>query len=757
MPLVLSAAIAWVTGTAAGLGGVPLVVAGLGAVAVAALLLLGGATASRRRTRTAALLLLGAAGHLLGTDLRSADRRCRAQAVRAGAWRVHLADEAAPGRFVRGHLAARGCRVTVALAVRSGRAAAGGVVRVTRAEPSDGERGILLRDARLAAERGPGPLARWRAHVGRQLDRRFGDDAPLVRALLIADSRGLAPDLRERYADAGLVHILSISGLHVAIVGGALLLLFESLRLGARGAGAAAVGATVLYVLAIGAPPPAVRSVTLFAATTLARLLQRPVSPWGSFALGALVPLVAPRTVTDLGWQLSVGGYAAIVVAGRIGRRRLPEGWRGWRRALARELIAGVLTTLATAPLVAWHFGRLSLVSPVSNLAAGPVVALLQPALFAAMLLPVEAAARFVADACRPLLRAMDAVAAAAASVPLGAVTVAPTLLTAVLAGVTATLVLAAGWARHWRGPATGAAAAIALAAWVPPGALDGGHRAELHLIDVGQGDAIAVRTPRGRWVLVDAGRAWGAGDAGRATVIPHLRRRGGPLELLVLTHPHADHVGGAASVLRALRPREVRDAAFVERSPVYREALAAAEAVGARWQRVRPGERFDLDGVVVEFLAPDSAWTAALDDPNEASTVVRVRYGGVRFLLTGDAERSEEAWLLARDRAALSADVLKVAHHGSPTSTTPAFLEAVAPRLALVSVGAGNTYGHPGPAVMRRLLDAGATVLRTDQLGTVILRTDGRDLEVEAAGHRWRVARPLPAMPPTGHLSRSP
>jgi competence protein ComEC len=120
---------------------------------------------------------------------------------------------------------------------------------------------------------------------------------------------------------------------------------------------------------------------------------------------------------------------------------------------------------------------------------------------------------------------------------------------------------------------------------------------------------------------------------------------------------------------------------------------------------------------------------------------VVRATFGDVRILLTGDAERREEAWLVARDAGALAADVLKVGHHGSPTSTTPAFLAAVRPRLALVSVGAGNSYGHPGPAVMARLAEQGAAVLRTDQLGTVILRTDGRRIEVEAAGHRWVAA----------------
>jgi competence protein ComEC len=694
-----------------------------------------------------ALGLVGIAGFQLGGDLRGADARCLSDATRARRWTVRVRADATPGAFVRAEGVDVPCRLDAWLAVRSGRASAGSVVAVTGAKPSAGDGGLLLRDARLTLIRGPGPLDRWRNATARALDRRFGADAPMVRALLIADTRGLNGDLRDRYADAGLVHLLSISGLHVAIVGGALLLLFQAVRFSSSAAACAAVACTLLYVCAIGAPPPAARSVTLFAATTLTRLLQRPVSPWGAFALGALAPLAAPRTVLDLGWQLSVAGYAAIVVSGRMGRRRLPRRWRGWRRTLARELLTGSLATVATAPLVTWHFGRLSLVAPVSNLAAGPVVSLLQPTLFLAMLAPVAAGADFAADAARPLLRTLDAVAATAAAIPGAAVGVAPTAFAAALAGIAAAAVLVAGWARHWRPPLVVAAGAIALLAWMPSPPTLRRAGVELHLLDVGQGDAIALRSPRGRWVVIDAGRQWSAGDAGRATVIPYLRRRGGEVALLVITHPHADHIGGAASVVRALRPREMRDAAFVERSTIYREVLAEAAARGVRWQRVRPGEVRDVDGMMVEFLAPDSAWTVALRDPNEASAVVRVRYGDVQLLLTGDAERGEEAWLLARAGTALGADVLKVGHHGSSTSSTAAFVRAVSPRLALVSVGATNLYGHPSSEVMQRLAEAGATVLRTDQLGTIIVRTDGAALEVEAAGVRWSVARPLPAM----------
>lgn len=743
MPLILAAAIAWVAGAVAGFTRLPpgpfILLAAL-AVAVAFM--------KGRALVPAALVLVGLTAHDRGRALALADARCLSDAVRAGPWEVELLAAAAPGAFVQGRLRRVGetdCAVRVALAVRAGIGPAGALVRVVRAEPSTSDRGLLLREATVRVVTPPDALERWRARVGAMLDRRFGPDAPMVRSLLIADTKGLDPALRDRYADAGLVHMLSISGLHVAIVGGALLLLFSVARLRPSAAALAAVSVSVLYVLAIGAPPPAVRSVTLFAASQASRALQRPVSPWGSFALGALVPLLDLRTVLDLGWQLSVAGYAAIIVATRLGRR-LPDAWGGWRGSLARELLAGVLTTLVTAPLVAWHFGRLSLVAPLSNLLAGPIVSLLQPTLFLVMVLPDRLGAAFVVDAARPLLRALDAVASGAAALPGAATPVAPSAFAALVAAGTAVALLVAGWRRDYARPLLVAVTGVALLAWLPdgpPGAV--GDQAEFHLIDVGQGDAIALRSPRGRWVLIDAGRSWTAGDAGRATVIPYLRRRGGPLAMLILTHPHADHIGGAASVLRAMRPAEVRDAAFVAGSEGYREVLATAAALGVRWARVRPGERVDVDGLELEFLAPDSAWTASLDDPNEASTVVRARYGAVRLLLTGDAEAGEESWLLTHAAGTLSADVLKVGHHGSSTSTTPTFLEAVAPRVALVSVGAGNTYGHPSPAVMRRLVENGVTVLRTDQLGPVVVRTDGTTMDVEAAGLRWPVARALP------------
>jgi competence protein ComEC len=221
---------------------------------------------------------------------------------------------------------------------------------------------------------------------------------------------------------------------------------------------------------------------------------------------------------------------------------------------------------------------------------------------------------------------------------------------------------------------------------------------------------------------------------------------------LFVLSHPHEDHVGGARAVIEALRPRAYWDAAYVAPNASYAASLAAAERHGTAWQRVRPGDSLMVDGVQLTVLAPDSAWTVAQRDPNEASVVLLARYGAHRFLLTGDAEAAEERWMLERwGRAALAADVLKAAHHGSRTSSTAPLLDAVRPRLALISVGAGNTFGHPHPTVLQRYAERGILALRTDELGSIVVSSDGRRLRVAGRDGRFVIPPPDGSLPTSG------
>ncbi|HYD54415.1 MAG TPA: DNA internalization-related competence protein ComEC/Rec2, partial [Gemmatimonadaceae bacterium] len=679
---------------------------------------------------------------------RRQERRCTEGAATMGRWTVRLTADAEAAAVTRGVLALRGCAVRVTLFVRSGAAPDGARVFV-RGEARGTPRGLVIADARLLAVRPPGPMARMRARATAAVDSAFRGDAPFARALLLADMRDLTPAVRERWGASGLVHMLSVSGLHVGLLAGAVLLALRALRLRPAAAECAGLALVAGYVLLIGAPPPAVRAAAMLAASAASRVLQRPTSPWAILAVGALHPVVRPRVAVDLGWQLSVVGIVALAASGALAgrlarsapaRRRYGEhGLVGWRRELLAGMLTSTLATIVTLPFTAPVFGRVSVVAPLTNLLAAPLMAAAQPTLFLALALaPAPGLARLAADAAHPLLAALDGVAALGARVP-GATMIVPSTAPAavLLAGIAGGALAACLSDRPRRGVGC-ALLALAALPWLPllPRR---GTWAELHLLDVGQGDAVALRSGRGRWVLIDAGRSWRGGDAGASTVLPYLRRAGGPLVAAVITHAHADHVGGMATVVRAMRPRVLFDPAFVAPGGAYRAALRTARASGTEWRRVRPGDSLVVDDLVLGFVAPDSAWAASLHNPNDASTVVMARVGAVRFLLTGDAERGEEEWLMARG-AALRADVLKVAHHGSVTSSTDAWLDAVRPRVALVSVGALNEYGHPSLDRLRAMASRGASVLRTDRLGTIVMRTDGRRLTVQVDGEEWEL-----------------
>ena len=741
MPLIAAAFIAHAAGLLLGFGGFflggLLAAAAVGAFAVA-----------RGDSKLGAFALLGVAGVLRATAAGRADDQCNRRAVTLSpeaevtvVYTAVIETDAHAGARVPATIADGGCQLRASLLVERSNAVAGSRVAV-RGNAAHAGAIVVVQHATLIVLSPPGLARRVRERAGRAIDSTFGSDAPLARALLIADTRTLDAGIRARYADAGIVHLLSVSGLHVAIIAGAAELLLCAVRVSRVASVWLALLVTLLYIVVIGAPAPAVRSAVMLGATAVSRLTQRPTSPWAGLALGAWAPAVNPRIVLDLGYQLSVAGLAALIASGVLARRLLAGRVDGWRRVVARDLIVSTLASVVTLPLIAWTFGRLSLVAPLTNLAAGPIFTVLQPTLFLALLLsPFHAAAMLTADAAHVMLRAVDIVAGVATRIPFAAVPVAPSLWTTRLLGVVAVSLVVAcssasgsAWsARGW----IGAAAATAL---VVVGVEITGTSGvvELHMIDVGQGDAIALRTPAGRWVLFDAGRSWAGSDAGRTTVVPYLRRRGGDLHAFVLSHPHSDHVGGAATVLAALRASQYWDGAYVTGSDPYRASLAEAARQRVSWHRVHPGDSLRLDGVSIRFLAPDSTWTASLRDPNEASSVALVQYGRIRFLMTGDAERGEEDWMLARDAAELRSDVLKVAHHGSSTSSTPAFLDAVSPKIALISVGAANTYGHPSPAVVRSLVNRAAQVLRTDHVGTVVVRTDGQSISVEAGGERW-------------------
>jgi competence protein ComEC len=561
----------------------------------------------------------------------------------------------------------------------------------------------------------------------------------MARALIIADPSGIPTEQRDRFTRAGLVHLLNVSGLHIGIIALVLEMLASILHVPRMQARALFLVLLAVYVVSIGAPPHALRPLVMLTALFISRVLQRPTSPWAILALGALASLWDPRAALTPGWQLTVAATAALIGGAALAHRIIPRKWHGPRRTIASGVIMSVIVTAVTAPIVAWVFGRVALLGPVTNLIADPVMAVLQPLLFLAMMVPIHGVEVFAADAAHALFVALDTIAGAGAAIPGGAPVVLPTMLGALTAGVAAIALVVACVAKRPARASLVAACSVAVMLLEPivPHARSA---PELHMIDVGQGDALALRTSRGRWIVIDAGRSWIGGDAGKTTVVPYLAHRGGDVALFIMSHPHADHVGGAASLFAMLHPGRFLDPGYVGTSSPYLAALAEARTDGIPWQRVHPGDSLVVDDIVLTELAPDSTWAAHLADANLASTVLVARMGAARVLFTGDAEAPEEAWLLDNSPDALHADVLKVGHHGSSTSTSAPFLAAVHPRVALVSVGAHNQYGHPDAEIIDALHAANVATLRTDLLGTVVLRFLDHAIEVSARGEHWLV-----------------
>lgn len=267
-----------------------------------------------------------------------------------------------------------------------------------------------------------------------------------------------------------------------------------------------------------------------------------------------------------------------------------------------------------------------------------------------------------------------------------------------------------------------------------------------VHVIDVGQGDSHLIVTPERKTVLIDAGPA----EAG-AQVVAFLRRLDiRELDLVIATHPHADHIGGMGYVLEAVKVKNFLDSGQEHTTLTYRRMLEAVKKHVGRLTIAKAGQKFNLDnGVVLSVLGPRQPWLQNVSgsDLNANSVVVRLDYGRFSMLFTGDAEDETEARLLA-DEAPLNVKVLKVAHHGSRHSTKEPFLRAVKPEIAVISCGATNRYGHPTQATLDRLRRAGATVYRTDLHGDVTIATNGSEhaattARKAAADAVWRGRRP--------------
>ncbi len=588
-----------------------------------------------------------------------------------------------------------------------------------------------------------------RAPLGEALARTLPEpEAALARGILLGQRSTIPDDVNEAFNAAGISHLIAISGYNVMLVAGAVIGALTPLA-GRRRATAIAMAVVVAYAVFVGGSPSVLRAMLMALVMLGATLAGRPGSALTGVALaGAGLVLWRPLIIEDVSFQLSFAATLGLVLLATPLRERLlallvPAMPGGIASFVAEQVAVTTAATIAVLPIIASSFGRLSLVSLPANLLAAPAFAL---ALFGAFVTSAvgaidTGAGRLVGELAYLPLHYLVVLAEVASDLPMASVSIggfglAKSLAAYGVIGVVALLVsrpraetLELPASVRLRPVPVLAVASMAVGGFLWWGALHPvDHHLRVSILDVGQGDAILIDAPSGARVLIDGGPSG-------ARLMHALGEEMGPsdrrIDLMVLTHAQDDHVTGLIDVLERYDVGAVLWNGIKGQSAASRAWEDEVSRRGLPVAFAQAGQVIELgDGVRMEVVHPQPALLYGTeDDLNNNAVVLRLVYGEVSFLLTGDIEVDAENAILAAGED-VSATVLKVSHHGSDGATTQPFLDAVSPSIAAISVGADNSFGHPSPTLRLRLADV--PLLRTDLNGTVSFETDGTQLWVD-------------------------
>jgi competence protein ComEC len=609
-------------------------------------------------------------------------------------------------------------------------------------------------------------LARWRNKLrGTMLQAMPNQDAALIMGMLFGGYDGIERQAVRDFATTGIVHILSVSGAHIALLASVVFWLTGRLGVNNRCSALLAALAMLGYGFLSGFSAPVIRSVIMGLICLAALAMERRASAKRALALAVLGMLVyEPRNLFDISFQLSIGCTAGLLY--------LQPVLFGWMKGAVREsvtqaLAATLAAQLAVIPFIAWYFGTFPLVSLLTNLLVAPLleaviilgllVAILvggSEPLARVMFVGVSLLLGFGVELNRFLCRLPGGTLQLPSIGVVGSVLYYAVLLWGCGLGERWGIGPGPFWRKICQRPYLSAGFGCLLVivmSWncLRPGPL------QVHFIDVGQGDATLIITPHRRVVMVDTGGALAAQndfDVGERVVAPYLRHYGvSQVDWLILTHNHQDHAGGAAAVASFIG---VRQAVVRQEEPLPPAILHLQQAM--QFRNLRPpdglaeiqidGVRFQLlqVGALSEELADSAKRSGKMNGAeqkrtasaaeNGQSTVVRVEYGWHSFLLTGDLEGESEKKLM--QEAMIQSTVLKVGHHGGRKSSQAEFLNRVTPQYAVVSVGADNRFGHPAPETLRRLTEQPVLLFRTDRDGAVVFCSDGKTLSFQRTVH---------------------
>jgi competence protein ComEC len=579
--------------------------------------------------------------------------------------------------------------------------------------------------------------------------------AAIVTAILIGDRAGLDDELQRQLQEAGTYHVIAISGGNIAILAGLAIIGFRLAGALGRTAMLTAIAALVSYGYLVGGGASVNRATLMAVVYFAARAIDLRGSPINVLALAAgLLVAADPLAVAEAGFLLTFGATVGIL----IGVPALPPARLSKPAAVVATMLAASVSAEAMLlPISAAIFARVTLAGLMLNLAAIPLMGMVQVAGIVTVLASMVSADLAAATGWVAHVAAEGLVRSGELVTVLPALTwrVAPphwAAITAYYIGLTmawasfrtrSALRVGAAFTVRTRPLQCGAlvlwlAAAlyIALEPWRPFRSTSQG-RLTVTFIDVGQGDAALIRFPGGATMLVDSGGLSSASsfDIGDRVVAPVLRhsavRR---LDVMAITHADLDHAGGAAALVREFRPREIWEGIRVPRLELIRELRIGADRGRAQWTNVQAGDVVTIDGVEIAIRHPRLPDWERQEVRNDDSIVLELTWRDVSFVLTGDIGREVEREIGPQFSVA-PLRVIKVPHHGSLTSSSRDFVRSLAPRVAVVSAGRNNSFGHPAAEVLDAYRQVGAQIFRTDQDGAITIGTDGYSLEVRTFG----------------------
>ncbi len=579
-------------------------------------------------------------------------------------------------------------------------------------------------------------VQRTQAWIKNLFFEKVGSEYGLLSALILGDKTSVDPEIRENFADTGVIHVLAVSGLHVGYVLIILMVIAKLFRLPWGWDRLLIVIGLCFFCFLTGGKPSVIRASLMAGIYILTPIVNRRGNLWNTIFFSAFLILVFdPLYILDLGFIFSYTAVLSIVTFYTLIQNILPEQLNvGAVKSKPIQFLYGLFLVslsaqIGTLPITAYYFNRIPIISLAANVVIVPIIGILVAIGFCILFFGwIPILGELIGQSAWFITQFISWIANYFSKVPFAFIEVHQFGLFGILIYVISLcgvfLYFIPKFKKYSLFPGLTLTALLVWETGTSNKCLD------VIYLDVGQGDAILVRLPNKKTMLIDGGQKFGNRDYGSLVVNPVMNYMGvDRIDWLVMTHPHSDHIGGLITVADSFPVDTVFDSYLDYDSWVYQEIKSKLSAASAFYCQPIPGEVRHLDqNLYLEFFTPDSNFIKRNSVTNNASIVMKLVFGKTSFLFTGDMELEGEHELVQFE-AALKSDILKVGHHGSKTSSSEMFIQWVNPEIAVVSVGYKNKFRHPSNDVLERISQYAEKIHRTDQSGALWLRSNGSEI----------------------------